>query len=37
MRATEIEYYHDDLYKLLDVKSNKEMVNFDDFVALVGI
>jgi len=37
MRATDIKYYKEELYELLDVKANKEQVNFDEFVKLVGI
>jgi len=37
MRAVDIKYFKEELYELLDVKANKEQVNFDDFVQLVGV
>ena len=37
MRATDIKYFKEELYELLDVKAQKEMVDFDEFVQLVGI
>jgi len=37
MRPTDLKYYEKELYQLLDVKANRELVDFDEFVALVGL
>lgn len=37
MGTRNLKDYENDLYDLLDVKGNKERVNFEDFVAFVGL
>ena len=37
LRPADLKHFEKEIYRLLDVKANREQVDFDEFVALVGL